>query len=374
MSIHIGICLDDSDFAAAMARALAEACGRLEFSLHYDRELLREKIDEYDLVLTDDEQDVPAGKGVLLSDSAENVCEGLCDAEISAVNSRPLRVYKYEKSSRIADYLIYYIFLTKGKMIENREARSFRVIGFTGLSGRCGVTSAAISSAYRMEERYGVKCLYINLCPVNDSYRYYGSGGDQNLKKLIYYLRSERSGVFPVDGFIETDYAGPDHLRMPVINRFLPEMSDEVCLKLFNALGGTGKYDYLFVDLEPDLLCRSDVLPGYLHNVVVVSREDPGLRPEYTGAVEREITARAGAEKVICVDNFMSGPGADGPADREGSGEPSRVPVRYDRRAFIKGNGLVQIDMNSFYGCDIGLLTDRIREACYEESDREDLY
>ncbi len=373
MRVHIGIYLEDRGFAGALAKALAEACSKFEFSLPVGRKLLDENKDKYDLVLMDEDSGAEEGGTIYLSDSADGACRGLDDVETAIRDSKSLRIFKYEKGSLIADYLIYYIFLSKGEMIENRTAQDFHVIGFTGISGRCGVTSAAISAAYMLEERYGEKCLYINLCPVNDSYRYFNSGGDQNLKKLIYYLRQERSGGFPVDGFIETDFAGPDYLKMPVINRFLAEINDEVCLELFKVFGETGKYDYLIVDLEPDLLCRSNVLSGYFHNVVAVERGLPGMQPGYAEEIEREIVTRTGASKVICVHNFVSGQDSDDLRGLEGSGAPGRVAVGYDRNAFIKGRGAVRIDLNRSYGRDIAVLTDKIRGVCHGDEALENL-
>ena len=183
--IKVGICLDDTHFAHALSVGLARECRNIEY-------ILLEKMEDGDLC------DL-----ILSSQPGEDhrIIMMVRDARDENIYGEPpFCVFRYKESHRLANDLLFLYFKLSGKNIELSGNTRCKILVFCSVSGGCGCTSAALSTGRMLYRMYGCKCLYLNLCPIDDSKKYLQREGEKSLLSLLYYLDKGRD--FPLGTFI----------------------------------------------------------------------------------------------------------------------------------------------------------------------------
>lgn len=254
--IKVGLLLKDKEFANKLAEGLSREYRRLEFYL------LDSLVDDnMDLIISDIQSDNP--KVILAVTSFDEVD----DNEIP-----PYRVCIYKDCRNLINDLLFIYFKLTGKVCEYRGERICKTLIFAADQGGIGVTSTAIAVGTMLYRIYESKCLYINLCPFDDSVRYLNHEKG-SLLKLQYYL--EKTSEFPISSFI-TENEELDCINTGVINSYFNEMKPEIMSKLMAGIDNLGRYSYLIIDIgnhmskeNRSLITQSDLMifnTGYTGN------------------------------------------------------------------------------------------------------------
>lgn len=289
-TIRVGVFLKERAFAHALAVCLARECRFM--SLHVLAALPSEKDPEEwqtDMILSD--EPFERFRTVQLVRHAE-------DEQLS---SSPFRVYRYKESCHLARDLLFIWYQMTGSVIEYREDRQCRLLVFAAAGGGCGTTSAAISVCRMLQRIYESRCLYLNLCPVNDSRKYLYGSGRTSLLQLLYYLQSERE--FPLEHFI-TCGNEMDYIDAPLINSCFDQIVPGLLHKLLQRIERLGQYDFFAVDVGC-CLCRENRHLMEEAEAAVILMDGRKLTPgKYLEEISGEIERCLKNGKVITVENF----------------------------------------------------------------------
>lgn len=335
-SINVGIHLSDKDFARALARGLARECRKMNFYLMNGAEAAA----DFDLILSEN----PSGeKEIHLVSDLEEECFD---------DGKVFSVFKYRDSFSLVNYLVLAYFRISGKVLMHREHRKTKLVVFTSAAGGCGTTSLSLAVCHSLRRLYGTKCLYLNLCPVNDAGKYLKMDAGEHLLKLLYALNQERE-LFP-EMYItrEEDF---DYIGTGLFNTYFDQMQPAVLHKFLDQLEKSGVYDILLCDIG-NYMCRGnkDVLAA-ADCAVFVSREDFHLPNAYLAQITREIEHRSGGT-VIPVINC-----SDSSWEENGTG--TAIHISTDADAFgVTEDGLCRILFTRNYGTETSVIAKKIIE------------
>lgn len=333
--LKVGIAMKDGSFAAALVRGLSREAGNMLFTILCEPW----KTENFNLVLTDFEADE-------ISDAGLN--EGECIRLTSAEEGEDAEdIFKYEDCRTLVNRMIYIFYERTGRVAEYRGNSSYRVIVFGQVSGGCGATSAALGTAAMLGTIYGARCLYLNLCPFDDSKRYIEESHKEGLVRLLYHLHRDED--FPLESFIgESEFV--DSFMTGVINKYALEMDGVMFNRLLKAVERLGRYDYFIVDVGNFLHRTNLKLLEAADCLVLLCREEAGQRPAYMDRIYEEIEQRTG-KSLIKVVNF---------ADEYDEG----LGISVDHSAFVKMGGRVKIDINGNYGLEVAAVAREIAGVC----------
>lgn len=331
--IEVGILLEDRTYAAALARGLSRESRNLNFRVE-DR-----YSGECGLYLSDrssgEDETVP---WIVLSRSPD-------DEEI----------FMFEDCRVLVDRLIYIYFEKTGRLAEYRGSSTCRLVIFVETAGGSGVTATALAAARMLNTIYGASCLYLNLCPVDDSRKYVEEEPGAGIRKLMFHLLKEKE--FPLRSFVQ-EAEGIDVFRTAAINRSAAEMTGELFDRLLAAVERQGTYDYFFVDAGNFWSREAMEMLGRGDCVVLVSGDEGGKPLKYAEKLAAEVERRAGADSVLRVLNFFDD-------EKMAAEETERLClVSRDEDAFVRMGGRMRIDLSGNYGLDIALAARKIRGIC----------
>ncbi len=333
--IKVDVCMEDRDYGLALAKALAgisrsfqvymDAPGSGADLILCDREQKQEQVQEQDQERT-----------VLFTEREE-------DADI---DGRIL--WRYQKAGKTADDLIYIYYKLTGRIAEYRGNRGFRLIVFAQAEGGCGATSLAVSVG-RCLNAMGRKCLYINMSPLDDSLKYFGTEKSGQLVRLLYHLKKDDD--FPVHPFIQEGEL--DRIPAPVHNIYTDEIDPAAAHRLLSLLEHYGRYDYVITDIGTHWTRTNMGLVSSSDCTAAVRRAGAG-RDRFTPAALSLLREQAG--RSVTVANFAG--------DDPGSIREGEIPVSSEPEAFIAMNGQIRIDLRHSYGMDAVALAKRLEEEC----------
>lgn len=338
-TLRIGILMTDRIFARALAAGLARECRSMAFQILDSAEAGQ----ELDMVLTSVSENGPEGERVVrLVRDPEEAC---------ITGPPPYGVYRYQESQNMVRELIQIYFELTGRMIPYREKRRCRLISFVAGGGGWGTTSTAISVCRMLQRIYGSRCLYLNLCPVDDSKKYLKQEGSADLMKLLYYLQQDRS--FPLDGFI-TATEELDYVNTRLLNCACDEMDGALLARFLKKAEETGAYDFVAADMGSHLTRRNRRLAEQSDIVVELIRSDLLKQGKYFSDIAREIENLADHGRLIRVETFSE--------NWREEQEDDVLAVSADWKVFREEEQYLVPELSQNYGLEIGAIAKRIME------------
>lgn len=346
--IKVGICLEDKTFARAMAMGLARETSVMRFYLlnHI------EEGDFCDLILSSEDS------------SQKNVVQMIRDWQPEDTGTvsdlPPYMIYRYRESTGLVNELLYIFYKLTGKVVEHRGSAGMQLLVFLSDSGGSGTTSAALAILTMLYRIYGVRCLYMNLCPLDDSAKYLEEGGEESLLRLLYYLDQDRD--FPIESFI-TNTEELDYISTGPINTCFSEMNPSLMLRLLHKVKNLKKYGFVAVDIGNFLSKENRKLLSHCESAVLVSDGERRLPGKYRQRITRQISEFLGDGRLICVDNFVSDIWSDSEQkDIVGETLTEESKARISRYSISKQQGRnLMLDKN--YGLEISLIAREIMEG-----------
>lgn len=336
-NVKVGIYLDDGFFAEALAKGLARHGRGMSFRL---------------LDSAEDAQDCH----IVLSSGAyggSGAVRLVGRPEEESLDGEPFGVYRYKDSGNLVKDLLFIYFQMTGRVSVRRGDAQCRMLVFAACSGGCGTTSAALSLCRLLNRFYGVKCLYLSLCPLDDSKKYLPQEGGAGLLKLFYYLETNRP--FPLEAFVaEADEL--DYIRTTAVNTYFDEGQTTAVERLLTRIQETGRYDFLVADIG-NHLCRTNkkLLERADQALLFHSARTP-VPGKYREEITREIDRRVGAGRLIHVENMVS----DCWVKEDSSAE---LYVSAEAQLLTEtGSGLFDLDLSGNYGNEIMAVAKRIME------------
>jgi hypothetical protein len=288
-------------------------------------------------------------------------------------------------------------FQKTGRQAEYLFLQQTSVTAFFGISGGCGTTACALSTARLLHRIYGSKCLYISMKPVDDSGNYLRKDGSCSLLRLLYaFQRSRQEPILPYlneeDGiwyFKGTERGLDEQVRL------------ESMEKLFKELSRQGEFQHVIIDFGTSLTeehmemmqcCDAAVLVGkgeralrplfqrewedkllnLLPNIALLHNMDDGRQDmaswdmsvnwtEESEAENREIEKRKGRKTYQLEDRKK-----DGQTQEEDQKMPACLPefhVSVCEKAFIRMGGRWKIDLSGCFGAELSRLAVWIEEG-----------
>ena len=270
-------------------------------------------------------------------------------------------IFIFDDTRTIVDRIVYFYYEKTGKLAEYRGNSKSRLLVFCGLSGGCGVTSTALSVARMLETIYGSYCLYLNICPVDDSRRYLEERDGGGMLKLLYHLTREDD--FPIESFIEEE-EGLFSFATRAMNKYAMEIDDVLFNRLLGIVEKLGKYDYVIVDAGN---CWSRSRLKILEPadcVVLVSKDHKGGKFAYEDSARAEIARYAGDDLLEVVNFAPDDDDADNIGWDDPESEAHAMVLSENGQAFIPMGGRVRIDLKGNYGLEIAAIAKKIVEVC----------
>lgn len=331
--VKVGILLEDRAFAQALSIALSREDSCMRFYL-LDSAAEGESCD---LILAE------------RPSSDEKVIELVRDSEaVRYTGDPPYKLYRYMESQNLINSLLFIYFKVTGKVIETKGDTSCRLVVFLGESGGCGTTSAALATACMLHRIYGSKSLYLNLCPIDDSRKYFSEEGEESLMKLLYYLDQEKE--FPIGAFI-TEREELDFVNTGIINSYFNEMKPFLMRRFLHKIDQLGKYDFLIVDMGNHLSRENRKMLSYADCAVMLC-DSQRVRPgKYRQRIAREIFKRVEAGRLLRVENFAG----DMPCSQEMEIEAETLVISTQQD--------IDFRLEKNYGMEIGILAREIMEG-----------
>lgn len=330
--LNVGLILKDKTYAAALARGLSRESRNMNFTV------IDKTVTECGLYLTD-------------SRRRRSLC-----APVIVLSETPDddEIFIYEDCRVFVDRMIYLYYVMTGRIAEFRGNSSFRLVVFAQACGGSGTTSTALAAARMLNTIYGSRCLYLNICPFDDSRKYIAEQEGAGIVKLLYHLKKEYD--FPMGSFVQ-EAEGISVFVTHAVNKYAMELTGEMFNRLLAEVNRTGSYDYLFVDAGNYWSRENLAVLGCADCVVVVSGEKRRGHIKYLNELEEMLIARAGAENVLRVMNFADDTDEDAP-------EGGSYAVSREDAAFVRMGGYVRIDLSGNYGLEIAQVAKGIRGIC----------
>ncbi|TDP57463.1 hypothetical protein [Aminicella lysinilytica] len=348
--MKVGIAIENHNYGEILARGLSIVSHNMTYYVlgHGNDSVEGMKLD---VIISD----LPQSRLEKLGVSKEPVIE-------MSHEEREDCIFLFDDSRTIVDRIIYFYYEKTGKLVEYRGNSNSRLLVFCGISGGGGVTSTALSVARMLETIYGSNCLYLNLCPVDDSKRYVEERNDGGILRLLYHLT--RDDDFPVERFIDED-DGIFAFATGAMNKYAMEMDDISFGRLLRIVEEQGKYDYIIVDVG-NYWSRSNLkILEPADCVILVSKDHRGGEFAYEKRVRAEIERYSG-DDLLKVLNFVDeGEYYDGKTDWETPEDgDDEIILSKDDKAFITMGGRVRIDLKGNYGLEIATIAKKIIEVC----------
>lgn len=356
-TIKVGIYLKDVEFSNVLTRSL------IKFSRGMSFEILKEYADSMDMIITDEDIDMEPAYNRLILTESESI-------------DPPSRhfIYRYEDVLEIISRLRELHYENTGIITELKSDDICKVVVFTGVAGGVGTTSIAIAAAKMLDLIYGSKCLYMNLCTLDDSKKFFPVSEDDGIIRLLYHL--EGDDRFPLEPFIRKG-DDIDSIKTKPWNKGIREMTPQHVYRLLEAICKHGRYKYFFVDIGTNWIREYTELISEASCHVMVRGFETGQKTKYFSEIERELRSEMVDRNMIEVVNFAADTEEPQDISWEDHGtsplESMRFYVTDDQTAFIKMGGMMRIDITKNYGLEISAIAKKIVEVCNGETLSGDL-
>ncbi|MGF6376257.1 hypothetical protein M2140_001328 [Clostridiales Family XIII bacterium PM5-7] len=335
--IKVGIVSNQDEFVHALVKGLARNSRGMSFCI------LNSVEDGADCQMILSTEKIEDQRCVHLSVVREDNCQ---------VDGPPYRLYRYEDCQMMTKQLLFIFFSMTGRIVESGLQRNCKILVITSECGGAGATSLSISLGRALFNLYGYRSLYLNLCPINDGYKFLPNPQFNYTKKLFYYLDMERS--FPLEPFISSadqlDYISTDY-----INRHLHDLSSEIMLKLIGKIEDIGRYTYLIVDIGNHLTRENQKLMDCASHTVLLHDSRRSIPESMRCAIREEVKARTTSGEVIIVHNFAKD-------QWEGDCEEELFLEEKGDAFFFQKDDRIQINLKHGYGMGIAAIAKRIVE------------
>ncbi|MBR3756687.1 MAG: hypothetical protein IKK48_06205 [Firmicutes bacterium] len=255
--MKVGIQLKDREYARVLVRGLAAEGRRFCFVLMNDG--CREQ--DFDLILTDGACEGTRYVFLVSQPEETHIFEG-----------PPYRIFRYQDAPTFVSQLLFIYYRETGRNLEFVEQSCCKPLIFTSISGGPATTALALSMAELLDKHFRCRCLYLNLCPVDESKRFVQGNGGKGLLTLLYYLDQEKD--FPMTSFI-SKHLHVDHIDTNISNPYFDELHPLQLRRLLKKIDEMGTYRYLFLDIGNHLSRGNKQLLSLGTNVILVTeRED----------------------------------------------------------------------------------------------------
>ena len=335
-TVKIGIFMKDRLFAKAMATGLARECRCMTF------QILNGPDEGQDLDMVMTAADV---RGV-------NMVQLVRDPDDVSISEPPYCVYRYRESQNLVRDLLQIYFHMTGRILPYSGDRKCRLICFAAGGGGWGTTSTAIAVCRMLYRIYGCRCLYLNLCPIDDSKKYLSGMGNTDLLKLLYYLEQERD--FPLETFI-TEAEELDYVDTRICNNSCEELDMELLERFLAKVEAMGLYDFVVADAGNHLGRQNRQLLAHADIVVEVLRNGVMTQGKYFSAIAREIERLAQQSRLIRVETFAQ--------VWQEEQDDDLLAVSEDRETFRAAEEQeAALELSGNYGMEISAIARRIME------------
>ena len=345
-TVRIGVIVSDMAYRNALLRGLSHESRDLQFisaSARDDDRMIR----ACQIVIADTE----ALEGEKIEKESGTALIHLTYREMydSSYSGSEMEIFRYEDARVFVNKIIYYYAKVKGIDLYFHGKRKCRKVVFSSVSGGCGTTSAAITSARFLKYRFGKKTLFMSLCPFDGSRKFTGSGDGGNIVSLLYHLKAQDD--VPLGKFISSS-EGVDHFRGQSNNRLVAEMTVSDLKRLIQMIDEMGDYEFVIFDVGTNLGSLAKFLFERA-DVHVVVRQKNGFDEEPQRGGENPGADDTG--KVIRVTD-LNEEVLDGDSDQD----KDDVLLTYDPDAFVRSENRVKIDIRGRYGRDVSHLAEKI--------------
>lgn len=340
--IRVGILHKEEKYAKALAKGLSRESRSMSFCiLGNDAETA-----ECSLVLTDSES------------SANNViclAENFHDERIT--EDPPYRLFRYKNSRDVVNDLLFIYFKITGRTAELKGSGNTRLLTVLSQCGGAGATMLSLSLCIMLNRIYGSRCLYINLCPINDAYKYINEGARKSMLKLLYYLRQK--GEFPIGTFISS-HDELDTVDTDIINPYFDDVKPELMGRLMEMIEKTERHDFIVVDIGNHLSRQNSSIAASSNCLIRVSIYDKDSKNSYYKEERKQIDTVAGVINVIHVLNFAGDMWS-------GEGDES-VVISAIEDPMEESIDQIKKHLNNNFGVEVAELARRVTEGCKDES------
>lgn len=339
--IKVGICQDKNGFAEALARGLAKENRAMIFRILSSIE----EGEECQLIMSSEMS--TDQRLVYLSDDRDTS---------SRIEEPPYQVYRYEDCQTMVKHLLFIYFSLSGKVMGHGIIRTCKLLSFAAECGGAGVTSLAISLGRTLFALYGYKCLYLNLCPINDGNKYFINPQSNHMVKLLYYLDTDKP--FPLEPFISSADE-LDYINTQTLNQQILDLSSEIMDKLLFRIEQLGLYQYVIVDMGNHLTRENVKLMESAEYTLLLRHNKRQLPKKLREKLLDEMRRRTIAGTVITIDNFVDDQWADG--------ETGDFCIEAKPETFyFDEDDVMQIKLNHGYGISVAAIAKRIVEEVEE--------
>ncbi|MGV8146190.1 MAG: AAA family ATPase [Alkaliphilus sp.] len=266
---------ENQEYLEAIGKYLVNNYKELNVTLISDaakmKEMLKNNKEKIDILLINEkmyDEDLKKPyihKIVMLSEVEKNVKPGASKIE------KYLTIYKYQSGEKLLAEIIDLFEENSSRRKFEKTANNTQIIGIYSPVGGVGKTTIAVMlsilAAYQEK-----RVMYLNLEHVASTQYYFKSQNEENLSKMIYYLRNKKSAVqekiaktqqldskYNVYFFSPPDN-GDDLLTMTI---------DEYSL-LLEATCKMGKYDYVFVDFSTEISERKKDMLNLCDKILLI--------------------------------------------------------------------------------------------------------
>lgn len=349
-TVRIGIAVKDREYRNALLRGLSRESRDFQF-VALDGGKSSCDVSECQIVIKEPEICLESSShqgGSNIADrnapswkpSAEPLVIDLTYHELYDMGCRGRReIFRYEDAAVFIGKIIYYYDEDRGIDLYFHGRTKCRKVVFSSPKGGCGTTTAALTSARILKYRFGMKTLFISLCPLDGSRKYMESGDGGNMLALLYHLNVGDN--VPLCKFISSS-DGVDHFRGEENNRAASEMTVSEMKRLIKLIDEMGVYSYVVFDVGNHLSSLAEFL---------IDEADVRVSVRIRGS---EISEEEVRRQMIRVIDF------DDEREKDGSSKRGEVSLTYEPGAFIAEDKKTLIDVRGRYGRDVSMLAERI--------------
>lgn len=347
MIIHVGMLLEDKDFAYAFCKGVSRINTFFQFHIgsylncnliliDYDKrkkwmDVIPEEYRKRCIFLRD---------SAVMNETNDNVYYKYCDSQYMGNEIYSLYTTLFDTKNTVMTDINQRIKKSKNKC---------KVITFFSYTGGCGVTSLTISTGKLMNILYGKKSLYVNLNNINDSHRFIRFKNQIDFRRVILDIRREVEENIRLINLNEIIYGDNnlDYLKIGPYNKYSDDIDGEVCEILFNWISQNSDYDFILIDIgKPNRKWESNLIGSSTCNVYLDNRyeKDNNLLTKnlmlHSELNEKNVIfTELGNYKILPKDV---------------------IGIEIDEKSFVNKNGLMKINLSGKYGKSVEYLSNTI--------------